>query len=79
MSFQDPKVGPGPQPVRAHFVHMTPLGGVGKNGQKYFGPPINQTLDLPLNPELLANLDQHIGNYCADPKFPKSGSQVPNV
>ena len=37
-SFQGPRAGPGPQPIGAHFVHVTLLHGVGKNGQKIIGP-----------------------------------------
>ena len=47
MSFQGPKVGPGPQPIRAHFVHMTPPPESAKIGQKNWAP-LNQILDLPL-------------------------------
>ena len=48
-SFQGPKGGPGPWPIRAHFVCMTLLYRVGKNWTKKFGAPLNQILDPPLN------------------------------
>ena len=39
-SFQGPKAGPGPQPIRAHFVCTTLLCQVGKKVRNFqFGPP----------------------------------------
>ena len=39
-SFQGPKAGPGPQPIKAHFIRMTPLHSVSDFvPQKYVGPP----------------------------------------
>ena len=38
-SFQSPKMGAGPQPIRAHFIHTTVLSFVNKSRQKYFGVP----------------------------------------
>ena len=42
------RVGPGPWPIRAHFIRITLLCGVGKNGQKNFGASHNQIMDPPL-------------------------------
>ena len=50
-SFQGPKAGPGPQPIRAHFICMTPLHGVGKNQPKNSGlPPLTKSLIRPCRP-----------------------------
>ena len=46
-SFQGPKVGSGPRPIRAHFVHMTLLHGVGKNWPKKFGVPLTKSWICP--------------------------------
>ena len=49
MSFQGPKVGPGHQPIKAHFVCMTSLCEVGKKVQNFwFGPPLYKKLATAL-------------------------------
>ena len=47
-SFQGPKAGPGPQPIRAHFICTTPLHGVGKNRPKKFGAPLTNPGSAPI-------------------------------
>ena len=47
-SFQGPKAGPKPQPIRTHFIHTTLLHRVGKNQPKKIGAPLNRILDPPL-------------------------------
>ena len=43
------KVGPGPRPVRAHFIHTTLQHGVGKKVQNIlFGPPLYKKLATAL-------------------------------
>ena len=43
MIFQGPKAGPGSWQIRAHFIYMTPLHGVGKKVQNFlFGPPFRK-------------------------------------
>ena len=48
-SFQGPKVGPEPRPIRAHFICMTLLHGVSKTRPKKSDAPLNQILDPPLS------------------------------
>ena len=49
-SFQGPKVGPGPQPIKAHFICMTSLHKVGKKVQNFwFGPPLYKKLAAALS------------------------------
>ena len=42
-------VGPGPRPIKAHFVHMTPLRTVGDvSPNQFLPPPLNSILGPPL-------------------------------
>ena len=48
-SLQGPQVGPGPQPIKAHFICMTPLCVVSKKVQNFwFEPPLYKKLATAL-------------------------------
>ena len=55
-SFQGPKVGPGPQPIRAHFVDAISLHKVSKMVQNFgFGPPFTKSWLQPCQTLLYFN------------------------
>ena len=46
-SFQGPEAGPGPRPIRAHFVCMTTSVQLAKMDKNFLGPPLAKSWIFP--------------------------------
>ena len=62
-SFQGPKVGPGPWPIKAHLICTTPLHSIGDFARKKFGP-LTSILGPPLlYPEKFSSMKETIHTF----------------
>ena len=66
-SFQGPKAGPRPWPIRAHFICAISLCKVGKQVQNFwFGPPLYKKLSTaPLEPAISFHWQHLCSPLCA--------------